>query len=131
MQKNKTFSNNKLTDENQLDFICQVVNVIENKFASLGYEIENIDRDEAIANGENEEELAIIYGTDYYRLEDLIKSIITDGVFTADQIANAVIDFVEEEFIHTGKMCSTNIDKDQFDNIRQDICNICNMWNIT
>lgn len=117
-----------LTEENSREFIGQIVCVVEDKFAELELEIENEDREEAIADGEDPEELAIIYGMDYDLIGGPVEFVLEQEAYTAEEIANGVMDAIQEDFVDTGKI--SPLDEEDLTDIRENILTVCERWGI-
>ena len=66
-----------ITDNSeQLGVLCNIIEVFEDFLDDRGIVIENDDKDDAIAQGEDPECIANIYGCDYGELEDRIRPIL-------------------------------------------------------
>lgn len=69
--------NNTSNKDTRLDMATfNVINIFEEFLDSKGIILENKDRELEIENGENAEELANIFGEDYYNLEENIKKVL-------------------------------------------------------
>lgn len=54
-----------LTENNKPWFICEVIQIFEDFLDMKGIELENSEKEEAIEDGQDEDSIANIYGTDY------------------------------------------------------------------
>lgn len=70
--------NKRLTDISSelAEFKGQIVDILEDALADKDAMIPNRDREEAIEDGEDEEDLAIIYGDDYDIIADTVQDIV-------------------------------------------------------
>lgn len=69
----------KVFDENSNDkaeFKGQIVDIFEDFLDENGYDLKNKDRDAAIEEAADEDELAHIYGEDYDRIADAVESVL-------------------------------------------------------
>ena len=60
------------TPSDLLEFFGQIIDGFEDFLASRGVVLPNPEIEEAIEDGENPDEIALIYGSDYYELEDML-----------------------------------------------------------
>ena len=64
-------------DNNEMIRVAgEIIDVFEDFLDEKGIEIKNIEKEDAIAQGEFPDEVANIYGSDYYQLEDTLKTIL-------------------------------------------------------
>lgn len=68
----------------------QMVDILEDALTEKGATIQNEDRDAAIEDGEDEEELAIIYGEDYDVIGDVVQELILDGGLEGNPVRGEV-----------------------------------------
>lgn len=61
--------------ENMPEFIGQIIDTFEDFLEEKGVTLNNPEIDEAIADGQDSESCAIIYGTDYGDLQDGLESL--------------------------------------------------------
>ena len=109
------------------EFVGQIVNVVEDKFDDIGIQLENEDRQKAIEDGENEDEIAIIYGSDYGLISDAIEEILATKNHTANEIADAVCRVVAFDFIYVnGGMPSNH----SLSAIHSEIVDVCKTYGI-
>ena len=76
-------NNLPITDNSeQLEILCEIIETFEDFLDERGIIIENKDKDDAIASGEDPESISNIYGCDYGNLEDALRPILVRlGVF--------------------------------------------------
>ena len=55
-----------------LEFLGQIIDQFEDFLTERGVSLPNQDKVEAVLDGEDPEEIALIYGDDYYELEDRV-----------------------------------------------------------
>lgn len=58
------------------DFVAQIIDAFEDFLDDKGVKLENPEKEEAVNDGEDEESIANIYGTDYGNLQDDIEVIL-------------------------------------------------------
>jgi hypothetical protein len=66
----------KISCEDRPEFIGQIIDIFEDFLEEKGMLIESPEKEEAIAEGEDPEGLAIIYGTDYDCLQEGIEEVL-------------------------------------------------------
>ena len=59
------------------EFIGQVIDIFEDFLEEHGVRLDNPEKTDAVADGQDPDGLAIIYGTDYGSLSDDLKSMFT------------------------------------------------------
>lgn len=69
---------NMITPENQPEFIGQIIDIFEDFLTEKGVTLNNPEIQEAIDEGENPEDLAIISGSDYSSLQDSLTAMLTE-----------------------------------------------------
>ena len=62
--------------ETRLEMLCEIIEEFEDFLEEKGITIENEDKQQAIADGEDPESISTIYGGDYGRLECAIEDIL-------------------------------------------------------
>lgn len=99
----KTVSFTLRNRDDWAEFRGQTVDILEDMLSDKGATIENEDRDDAIEDGDDEEELAIIYGDDYDIIADEAEGCIIDGrldtddpQLTFDEVADRIMDSYRE-----------------------------------
>lgn len=63
----------KLNLDTQQEFICEIIEHFENFLDAKGIELDNPEKQEAITNGQDEDIICNIYGTDYGWLQSDIE----------------------------------------------------------
>lgn len=63
----------KLNLDTQQEFICEIIEHFENFLDAKGIELDNPEKQEAITNGQDEDTICNIYGTDYGWLQSDIE----------------------------------------------------------
>lgn len=69
---------NMITPENQPEFIGQIIDIFEDFLTEKGVTLNNPEIQEAIDEGEDPEDLAIISGSDYNSLQDSLTAMLTE-----------------------------------------------------
>ena len=64
----------KLNRDNVQEFICEIIEHFEDFLEEKGITIENLEKQEAINNGEDPESICNIYGSDYGWLQSEIEA---------------------------------------------------------
>ena len=67
---------NMITPENQPEFIGQIIDIFEDFLTEKG--VTNPEIQEAIDEGEDPKDLAIIFGSDYGSLQDSLTAMLTE-----------------------------------------------------
>lgn len=67
------FNTNKVTNDDLPELVGQLIDIFEDFLAEKGIEIENPEKAEAVADGEDPESICILYGTDYGDLQSSIE----------------------------------------------------------
>ncbi len=63
----------KVKSENLPELVGQLIDIFEDFLAEKGVEIENPEKAEVVADGEDPESICILYGTDYGVLQSAIE----------------------------------------------------------
>lgn len=84
---------NVLTMESMPEFIGQIVDIFEDYCTEKEIILENSDRNQAIEDGEDPENLAIIYGDSYDVIGDIIRRTLSEH--TADPAGSVMEAFLE------------------------------------
>lgn len=69
---------NMITPENQPEFIGQIIDIFEDFLTEKGVTLNNPEIQEAIDEGEDPKDLAIISGSDYSSLQDALTAMLTE-----------------------------------------------------
>lgn len=69
---------NMITPENQPEFIGQIIDIFEDFLTEKGVTLNNPEIQEAIDEGEDQKDLAIIFGSDYSSLQDSLTAMLTE-----------------------------------------------------
>lgn len=69
---------NMITPENQPEFIGQIIDIFEDFLTEKGVTLNNPEIQEAIDEGEDPKDLAIIFGSDYGSLQDSLTAMLTE-----------------------------------------------------
>ena len=69
---------NMITPENQPEFIGQIIDIFEDFLTEKGVTLNNPEIQEAIDEGEDPKDLAIISGSDYGSLQDSLTAMLTE-----------------------------------------------------
>lgn len=69
---------NMITHENQPEFIGQIIDIFEDFLTEKGVTLNNPEIQEAIDEGEDPKDLAIIFGSDYSSLQDSLTAMLTE-----------------------------------------------------
>lgn len=69
---------NMITPENQPEFIGQIIDIFEDFLTEKGVTLNNPKIQEAIDEGEDPKDLAIISGSDYSSLQDSLTAMLTE-----------------------------------------------------
>lgn len=69
---------NKVTRDNLPGLVGEIIDVFEDFLEERGINIENPEKAEAVADGEDPEGICILYGTDYGELQSYIEGILID-----------------------------------------------------
>ena len=69
---------NMITPENQPEFIGQIIDIFEDFLTEKGVTLNNPEIQEAIDEGEDPKDLAIIFGSDYSSLQDSLTAMLTE-----------------------------------------------------
>lgn len=69
---------NMITPENQPEFIGQIIDIFEDFLTEKGITLNNPEIQEAIDEGEDPKDLAIISGSDYSSLQDSLTAMLTE-----------------------------------------------------
>ena len=69
---------NMITHENQPEFIGQIIDIFEDFLTEKGVTLNNPEIQEAIDEGEDPKDLAIISGSDYSSLQDSLTAMLTE-----------------------------------------------------
>lgn len=69
---------NMITPENQPEFIGQIIDIFEDFLTEKGVTLNNPEIQEAIDEGEDLKDLAIISGSDYSSLQDSLTAMLTE-----------------------------------------------------
>ena len=64
----------KLTRDTMQEFICEIIEHFEDFLNMKGIELDNPEKQEAIADGQDEDSICNIYGTDYSWLQSDIEA---------------------------------------------------------
>lgn len=67
------FNTNKITRDNLPELVGEIIDIFEDFLEEKGINIENPEKADAIADGEDPEGLCILYGTDYGELQSSIE----------------------------------------------------------
>lgn len=67
------FNTSKITREDLGEFVGQIIDIFEDFLEEKGVNIENPEKTEAVADGEDPESICILYGTDYGALQSAIE----------------------------------------------------------
>lgn len=96
----------KILNENTTpEFIGQIVDIIEDKLTELKVELPTDEKEQALEDGENPEEIAILYGRDYDIIGDEVRYVLEGGIANLPTaIADAVIEAFKNNFEDTGRM---------------------------
>lgn len=92
-----------MNPDNHGEFRGQCVDVLEDVLTEKEATIESEDRDMAIEDGEDPEDLAVIYGSDYDIIGDTVDLAIREGkldteapTLTFDEVADRIMDSYKE-----------------------------------
>ena len=66
-----------ITYQEKLELVGQCIDLFEDFLEVRGIKLPNVEIDEAIEDGEDPEDLAIIYGSDYGELSEGLENIMT------------------------------------------------------
>ena len=69
---------NMITPENRPEFIGQIIDIFEDFLTEKGVTLNNPEIQEAIDEGEDPKDLAIISGSDYSSLQDSLTAMLTE-----------------------------------------------------
>lgn len=69
---------NMITPENQPEFIGQIIDIFEDFLTEKGVTLNNPEIQEAIDEGEDPKDLAIISGSDYSSLQDSLTAMLAE-----------------------------------------------------
>lgn len=69
---------NMITPENQPEFIGQIIDIFEDFLTKKGVTLNNPEIQEAIDEGEDPKDLAIISGSDYSSLQDSLTAMLKE-----------------------------------------------------
>lgn len=69
---------NIITPENQPEFIGQIIDIFEDFLTEKGVTLNNPEIQEAIDEGEDPKDLAIISGSDYSSLQNSLTAMLTE-----------------------------------------------------
>ena len=69
---------NMITPEKQPEFIGQIIDIFEDFLTEKGVTLNNPEIQEAIDEGEDPKDLAIIFGSDYGSLQDSLTAMLTE-----------------------------------------------------
>ena len=69
---------NMITPENQPEFIGQIIDIFEDFLTEKGVTLNNPEIQEAIDEGEDPKDLAIIFGSDYGSPQDSLTAMLTE-----------------------------------------------------
>lgn len=94
-QKGLCFMKHTFNFEDMPELKGQVVDIFEDYLTDKEISIPNEDRDDAIADGEDTEDLAIIYGADYDAIADEVEFVVNTRAKTNDV---SIVPFSEEQF---------------------------------
>lgn len=61
---------NKISNQELPELVGQILDIFEDFLEAKGIQIDNPDKEDAIADGEDPESIAILYGMDYGELKD-------------------------------------------------------------
>ena len=64
---------NKLSGGDLTEFVGHILDIFEDFLEAKGIQIPNDEKDEAVADGEEPESIAILFGTDYGSLQTSIE----------------------------------------------------------
>lgn len=125
----------RLTKDDVDDFKAEIVDVLEELFQDRDVSIPNDEKAERIKNGEDPENFAIIYGSDYNIIGDVaenIANIVLDGKDPIDvsQSVNAIMNAYEQV---AKKAIFTQDDKLSFTDIcglKELLTDVFENWNI-
>lgn len=67
------YDTTKVKNEDLPELVGELIGIFENFLAEKGIEIENPEKQEAIADGEDPESICILYGTDYGEIQSLVE----------------------------------------------------------
>lgn len=67
--------NISVKDDDRAEFIGQIIDMFEDFLTDRGVELDNMDKQDALENGEDADTLAVIYGEDYDELQDGLECI--------------------------------------------------------
>ena len=67
------FNTKKITNEDMPELVGQLIDIFEDFLEEKGISIENPEKQEAIADGEDPDSICILYGTDYGELQSQIE----------------------------------------------------------
>lgn len=67
------YDTTKVKNEDLPELVGELIEIFEDFLAEKGIEIENPEKQEAIADGEDSESICILYGTDYGEIQSLVE----------------------------------------------------------
>lgn len=67
------YDTTKVKNEDLPELVGELIEIFEDFLAEKGIEIENPEKQEAIADGEDPESICILYGTDYGEIQSLVE----------------------------------------------------------
>lgn len=67
------YDTTKVKNEDLPELVGELIEIFEDFLAERGIEIENPEKQEAIADGEDPESICILYGTDYGEIQSLVE----------------------------------------------------------
>ena len=67
------YDTTKVKNEDLPELVGELIEIFEDFLAEKGIEIENHEKQEAIAAGEDPESICILYGTDYGEIQSLVE----------------------------------------------------------
>lgn len=70
------YNTKKITNDDLPQFVSQIIDIFEDFLEEKGINIENPEKEEAIADGEDPESICILYGTDYGYLQSSIEEVL-------------------------------------------------------
>lgn len=74
VRKYKPVNNTKMiTNADLPELVGQIIDIFEDFLEEKGVNIENVEKEEAVMDGEDPDGICILYGTDYGRLQSAIE----------------------------------------------------------
>lgn len=128
----------ELTPDSKPEFIGQIIDRFEDYLEEKGIELENDERDEAIAEGEiDPDEAAMIYGSYYDMIGDVISDIIKthdlmSGGFMSGKTVDCVITDIMDSFQEVLKMgeCEEPVSNSDSNDLKDFIHDTFERWSL-